>query len=163
MRLAAALLLSALTVAACSREERDPAPPAGAPEPPAVLAGVDLAQPVRALGTEPFWSADLSGAAMTWNNADGATARADQPDPVVQGTTATFTAESADGQTFEVVLIATECSDGMSDRLYPLVAQVTVGERKLNGCAASRAALMVAPESGPVEAPAAPAAPQPPA
>jgi uncharacterized membrane protein len=160
MRLAL-VLLPVLVLAACSREERAPAPPAVPAEPAPVLAGVDLTQPVRALGTEPFWSLDLDGRAMSWTNADGASARADQPDPVIQGTTAKFEAATADGEAFEVMLIATQCSDGMSDRLYPLVAQVKVADRELSGCAASRAALMTAPESGPVQAPAAPAAPQP--
>jgi uncharacterized membrane protein len=161
MRLAALILLPALVLAACSRDERPAAPPAAPAEPAPVLAGVDLTQPVRVLGTEPFWNIDLSGKTMVWTSMDGATASADQPDPVIHGTTAKFEAATADGEAFEVMLIATQCSDGMSDRLYPLVAQVKIGDRSLSGCAASRAALMTAPESGPVEAPAAPAAPQP--
>jgi uncharacterized membrane protein len=69
---------------------------------------------------------------------------------VVQGTTATWEAETADGTTLKVTLIATECSDGMSDRTYPLTALVKVGDRDLTGCAASSAAILSAGESGPV-------------
>ena len=71
---------------------------------------------------------------------------------------AMFEAETADGQPISVTLIATECSDGMSDRTYPLTALVEVGERTLTGCAASTAAIMSAGESGPVVNPAQPVA-----
>ena len=56
--------------------------------------------------------------------------------------------EAADGLN---TLIATECSDGMSDRIYPLTARVVIGEETLQGCAASTAAIMGAGESGPVQ------------
>ena len=44
-----------------------------------------------------------------------------------------------------VMLIATECSDGMSDRVYPLTARVEIGDDTLTGCAASKSAIMVQP------------------
>ena len=52
---------------------------------------------------------------------------------------------TADGQTLVLTLIATECSDGMSDRVYPLTAKVELGEREMIGCAASQAFLATAP------------------
>jgi uncharacterized membrane protein len=76
--------------------------------------------------------------------------RAPQPRAVVQGTTATFEGKTAAGTALSVTLVATECSDGMSDRTYPLTAMVKVGETSLNGCAASSAAIMSTGESGPV-------------
>ena len=108
-----------LALAACTQAEEPAAPPAP-PEPAPVLGGVDLAQPVRALGTEPFWSVELTGTEM------------------------------ADGVELRVTLVATECSDGMSDRTYPLTAMVKVGEQELAGCAAASAAIMSSGESGPV-------------
>ena len=51
----------------------------------------------------------------------------------------------------KVMLTATECSDGMSDRTYPLTARVEIGGETLNGCAATAAALDRAGESGRVE------------
>ena len=44
-----------------------------------------------------------------------------------------------------MTLIATECSDGMSDRVYPLTARVEIGDDTLTGCAASKSAIMVQP------------------
>jgi len=149
--------LAVLTVAACSPAE-EPAPPAPAPEPAPVLAGVDLAQPVRALGTEPFWSVELTGTEMIYTTPEPPEQRAPQPAPVVQGTTATYEAETTDGVVLSVTLVATECSDGMSDRTYPLTAMIKVGDLELTGCAASSAAVMSTGESGPVVETAQPAA-----
>ena len=138
-----------LVLAACSPAE-EPAPPPEVPAPAPVLGGVDLAGPVRALGTEPFWSVDLTGTEMVYTAPEPPELRAPRPEPVVQGTTATWEAETADGTRLKVTLIATECSDGMSDRTYPLTAMVTVGDRALTGCAASTAAISSSGESGPV-------------
>ena len=138
-----------LVLAACSPAE-EPAPPPEVPAPAPVLGGVDLAGPVRALGTEPFWSVDLTGAEMVYTAPEPPELRAPRPEPVVQGTTATWEAETADGTTLKVTLIATECSDGMSDRTSPLTALVKGGDRDLTGCAASSAAILSAGESGPV-------------
>ncbi len=150
------LALAVLVLAACSPAE-EPAPPPETPEPAPVLGGVDLARPVRALGTEPFWSVELTGTEMAYTAPDSPEQRAPQPNPLVQGTTATYEAETAAGTALSVTLIATECSDGMSDRTYPLTAMVKVGELELTGCAASTAAIMSTGESGPVVEPAQPA------
>ena len=146
-RLSAAL--SVLVLAACSPAEA-PAPSPGSPAPAAILGGVELAGPLRAIGTEPFWSVELTGTEMVYTSTEPPGQRARQPEAVVQGTTATWAAETADGTTLKVTLIATECSDGMSDRIYPLTAMVTVGDRDLTGCAASTAAILSVGESGPV-------------
>jgi len=143
------LALTVFVLAACSQAEA-PVPPPEPPEPAVVLAGVDLARPVRALGTEPFWSVDLTGTEMVYTAPEPPEQRARQPNPVVQGTTVTYAAETADGTVLEVTLVATECSDGMSDRTYPLTALVKLGDRELTGCAAATAAILSAGESGPV-------------
>jgi uncharacterized membrane protein len=149
-------LLSLFVLAACSPGE-DSAPPAPPEpgEPATMLAGVDLGQPVRALGTEPFWSVELTGTEMVYSAPEPPEQRAPQPRPVLQGTTAAFESETADGTRLKVTLVATECSDGMSDRTFPLTAMVTIGERKLTGCAAGAAAIMSSGESSPVVEPAA--------
>jgi len=142
-------VLAVLALAACSPAE-EPALPPHAPQLAPVLGGVDLAQPVRALGTEPSWSVELTGTEMVYTTPEPPEQRAPQPNPLVQGTTATWEAETADGTALSVTLIATECSDGMSDRTYPLTAMVKLGDLELTGCAASSAAVMSTGESGPV-------------
>ncbi|QBX37064.1 hypothetical protein E4M02_03445 [Brevundimonas sp. S30B] len=147
MRLVA--LISLLALAACS----DPAP---APETtsetpairPAMLGGVNLNEPVRALGTEPFWSVEIGPDQLAYDRAGEITAqRAAHDGPQVQGTMATW--QATDGS-MTVTLMATECSDGMSDRTYPLTARIEVGQETLNGCAAATAAVLRAAESGAV-------------
>ncbi len=150
MRLIPALAVLSL-LAACTQE---PAQGPDRPEPPAsptVLGGVDLGQPVRALGTEPFWGVDIAPAGITYSGVDRPEQTAPNPGPTVTGTVAAYTTQTTQGNTLEITLIATECSDGMSDRTYPLTARVVIGSETLQGCAASTAAVMSAGESGPVQ------------
>ena len=142
-------VLAVLALAACSPADQPDLPDAPS-EPAPVLGGVDLAKPVRALGTEPFWSVELTGTEMVYTSPEPPEQRAPQPNPVVQGTTATWEAETAAGTALNVTLVATECSDGMSDRTYPLTAMVKIGDLELTGCAASSGAVMSTGESGPV-------------
>ena len=144
MRLAL-LALPLVLFAACSQgtTEKSP-PPADAPA-PTMLGGVDLNQPIRALGTEPCWSVAITRDAIVYTGVDRAEQRAGSPQPVVQGTTAVYTGDTDEGTVMVVTLIATECSDGMSDRVYPLTAKVELGEVSLNGCAASQAFLDTQP------------------
>lgn len=140
MRLLAVLPLALLALAACTDSTPD-APPADPAPVATVLGGVDLSQPLRALGTEPFWGVDITPEALTYTAVDAAEVKANNPGPTIQGTTAVYAAAGPDGTALVVTLIATECSDGMSDRVYPLTARVEVGQQTLNGCAASVAFL----------------------
>lgn len=140
----------ALILAACSQGGETVEAPAEPPAPAAVLAGVDLTQPLSLVGTEPFWGIRLTGQELVYSGVDRAEQRAPQPALTVQGTVATLQTRSATGTVFDVTLTATECSDGMSDRTYPLTAMVKVGDESLMGCAATTAAIQSAGESGPV-------------
>ena len=150
MRLIAALTALCL-LAACTQQGPQgpdrPEPPA----PPPVLAGVDLGQPVRAIGTEPFWGVDITPARIKYDGVDRPEQTAPNPGPTVAGTMATWKVDTVQGNDLEITLIATECSDGMSDRIYPLTARVVIGEETLQGCAASTAAIMSGGESGSVQ------------
>lgn len=140
--------LAVLVLGACSVEPETPAGPAPEPEPAPTLAGVDLSRPVRLLGTEPFWGIDLTGTEVVYSGADRPEQRGPQPKPTVQGTVATLETTTTTGTPIAVTLTATECSDGMSDRTYPLTALVEVGGETLMGCAASTSAIMSVGESG---------------
>ena len=140
-----AVFLPLALVAACS-EPAEKAPPPPAVVPAAMLGGVDLNAPMRALGTEPFWGVDFTADSLVYSGVDRPEQRASKPEPVIQGTTAVYTAATQGGTVLVVTLIATECSDGMSDRTYPLTARVEIGPETLNGCAASTAFLTTAPQ-----------------
>jgi len=145
-----ALAASVLILSACSQGTEPPAVPTEPVTPPPVLSGVNLSEPVSLLGTEPFWGIKLTGEELIYEGVDRPEQRAPQPQIEIQGTVATLQTRSASGTTFDVTLTATECSDGMSDRTFPLTAVVKVGDETLMGCAASTAALSRAGESGPV-------------
>ena len=157
------LILSALAVvalAACSPEAEAP-PPVEPPAPVLELGGVPLDQPLRAIGTEPFWGVDVTADALVYSGVDRPEQRATHDGVELMGTTASWRGTMADGSPIDLILMATECSDGMSDRTYPLTARVEVGGETLNGCAATVSAIMSAGESGLVVDAPADAAPAP--
>ena len=135
------LTLALLALAACSNPGETPPSEASPPAAPAVLGGVDLGQPLRAIGPEPLRGVEITPGTLTKSAVDNPGFSVTNPGPTLQGTTAVYAAAGADGATLVVTLIATDCSDGMSDRVYPLTARVELGEQTLNGCAASVAFL----------------------
>jgi uncharacterized membrane protein len=140
------LVLAALApialLAACGEPEAAPEP---APAPVVTLGDVDLSQPVRVGGTEPFWSVDITPETLTYSGVDRPEQTAPNPGPTVQGTTAVFTATTSQNQPLVITLIDTDCSDGMSDRVYPLTAKVEIGAETLQGCAIATSALAALP------------------
>jgi uncharacterized membrane protein len=91
--------------------------------------------PLRAVGTEPFWAARIEGRCVTYSHPE------DQ-----QGTRVwTRFAPGADGgvwsgalrgRSFELRTRASPgCSDGMSDKSYPIAVELLVGGERRRGCA----------------------------
>ena len=148
MRTFAPAVLAALALAACSPPAEAPGTAEPAPGPAPVLAGLDLTRPLRALGTEPFWPVEMTGPEMIYSGADRPEQRAPQGEPRMQGTMAVWEATTTAGNPLKVTLTATDCSDGMSDRTYPLTAMVEIGGELLMGCAATKSATMSTGESG---------------
>lgn len=146
--LARTALLAALALSACSpsAEDSGTAEPAAAPAP--ALAGVDLTRPLRVVGTEPFWAVELTGSEMVYSGADRPEQRAPQTAPVILGSMAVWESTTAAGNALKVTLTAADCSDGMSDRTWPLTAMVEIGGETLMGCAGAVSAVMSAGESG---------------
>ena len=144
---ALALLAPLLVLTACSQGE-DPAPAPEPTEPELILGGVNLNEPLRALGTEPFWAVNIDDAGLVYSGVDRPEERAPNDGPQVAGTTAMWSGQTDQGRPLSVTLIETACSDGMSDRTYPLTARVEIGEEVLNGCAASVDFLMNTDEQG---------------
>lgn len=93
-------------------------------------------KPFRALGTEPFWSARVQGRCVTYSTPE------DQ-----QGTrvwTRYSPGSNGDGswigrlddRPFELrTRAAPGCSDGMSDKSYPIAAELIVNGEQRRGCA----------------------------
>lgn len=140
-------MLIPLLLVGCATDTSSSAGPG--PGGPARLGGVDLSQPLRALGTEPFWGVDISGPEMTFSGADRPTIRAAPARRSVFPDSVVYRGLTEAGVELVVTLEAQDCSDGMSDRTYPLTARVTFGDDiRLSGCAAAKAAILGAGESG---------------
>lgn len=144
----ALLLACVLLTAACSENTEAVPPTEPTPVEPRVLGGVDLNQPLRVIGNEPFYAVEIRPDALVYSGVDRPEQRAANPGPVIQGTTAVYATATGNGTALVVTLSDTDCSDGMSDRTYPLTARVEVGEETLNGCAASVAFLASTDEQG---------------
>ena len=99
-----------------------PPPPPITPNPPG---GVYHAQ-----GTEPFWDMTIDDRQMVFTD-HGTNVRVDQPTPPV---TVGFAGEIYQTPRLHVNIIHAQCSDGMSDRVYPDKVQVDADGRRFNGC-----------------------------
>lgn len=144
-----ALTAILVSVAACQPAAETSADTAApdviAPEPapapaPVVVGGVDLSTQVGVSGTEPFWGVDVTPGTLVFTGVDRAELRLANPGPVMQGESAVIAAEG-----LTITLRPATCSDGMSDRVYPLEAEVLLGTELLKGCANSQAALDAEP------------------
>ena len=97
-----------------------------------VLGGVNLDAPITMLGTEPFWNIGFGHGRLVFSSPGSHEGRTTS-EPFF------FSPEGAEwhGKGMDIYLTAAHCSDGMSDRRYPLTAIVHIGETKLKGCAAA--------------------------
>ena len=85
--------------------------------------------PYHALGTEPFWNLLIDERDVTFTQPDAQPIRQPRPQAIhgVAG-------ETYQTQRIRVNIVHGQCSDGMSDRVYPDRVQVTVDGRRFTGC-----------------------------
>ena len=146
MKLAIASL-SLLWLAACNpppspapssppQGQAAPATPAANPPMAKRVPGQQDEEPLkifRAFGTEPFWNVNVEGSRLTY------TTPQDQAGQVMQGQRRAVEGGveltgSHEGQAFTLTVSAGDCSDGMSDTRYRLVATFRLGDAELKGC-----------------------------
>jgi len=118
------------------KQQPAPAQPKPAADHPCnIQDGQPLTHKLKALGTEPFWAAEVDGRCVTYKTPE------DQ-----QGTRIwTHVETGPDGPAFNGALNGRQfqlyvkpsagCSDGMSDRTYPLDAVLRVNGETRKGCA----------------------------
>ena len=91
--------------------------------------------PIRAVGTEPFWGARIDGRCVEYSHME---------DPKGTRIWTQYTRNEAsevwlgalNGKAFELRLRNEPgCSDGMSDKRYPLSVELQMGKELLKGCA----------------------------
>ena len=134
-----AVALVSLLLAACSTPppvdaSRVPATPGAAPM--VKRAAGDAGDPlrvVRIFGNEPFWNVNVEGDRLVYSTPD------DPAGVQLQGRRRAIPggleiAGSHDGRAFVLTVVEGECSDGMSDETYRLVAKFRFGDIDVSGC-----------------------------
>lgn len=89
---------------------------------------------LQALGTEPFWNARIDGGALTYVTPEDQKGRKTAVERRDTAIGAVFSGK-LDGEPLVLTLAKRACSDGMSDRAYPLSAVLTIGSQRRIGCA----------------------------
>jgi uncharacterized membrane protein len=101
-------------------------------------AGIGEAETLHFTGTEPFWGGQVLGQTLTYTTPDkpaGQTIAVSR----FAGRGGLSYSGMLEGTAFAIVVTPGTCSDGMSDRSYPFVATLRLGEETRNGCAWSDA------------------------
>ncbi len=93
---------------------------------------------VKALGTEPFWNAEITGGNLTWTTPENLEAGGvTVPVTGADGAENVLFTATIDGQVLQLLVTPGSCSDGMSDNTYPFTVERTLGEDTVPGCADS--------------------------
>jgi uncharacterized membrane protein len=89
----------------------------------------------RAAGTEPFWGANIEGRCVTYSHAEDQDGTRIWTRAIPARGGGSWSG-ALGGRRFELrVRPEPGCSDGMSDKRYPLAAELTLGSEQRRGCA----------------------------
>lgn len=132
-RFAAAFILAAFA-GSCERPAEKAAPPAPPPPPKVTVeqraAAGEWGASFEARGTEPFWTARVSGDVIRLEREDAPPVEVSYVLPTVRGNQATWTAPS-----FSLSLTRERCADIVSNSDLGYLAAVQIGETDFQGCA----------------------------
>ena len=87
------------------------------------------AAPYHGVGTEPFWNLIIDDKNVTFIRPEEQPIVQPKPQPIVG-----FAGEIYRTPRIDANIVHAQCSDGMSDRVYPDKVQVTVDGHQYNGC-----------------------------
>lgn len=87
------------------------------------------AAPYHGVGTEPFWNLIIDDRNVTFIRPEEQPIVQPKPKVIVG-----FAGEIYQTPRINVNIVHSQCSDGMSDRVYPDKVQVTVDGTRYNGC-----------------------------
>ncbi|MDE1467690.1 COG3650 family protein [Aurantiacibacter sp. D1-12] len=119
-------------LAACNSTAEDGVP--GDPSDSEPYSDIAEDQALRLIGTEPFWGADIADGTMTYStpeNIDGTSF------PVTRfaGRGGLSFSGEMEGVQIDVLVTPGDCSDGMSDQVFPFNATIEIGDEQRSGCA----------------------------
>lgn len=123
------LLILAAGLAACGSGEAAP----GA-SPTQAFNGIGEEEVIFLTGTEPFWGGEIEGDAARYTTPENQGGAQFAVQRFAGNNGLAFTG-SMDGENFDLTVTPGDCSDGMSDRTYPFVATLKLGDEQRNGCA----------------------------
>lgn len=106
----------------------------GSDGPAPAFDGIAADETVTFSGTEPFWGGSISQGSATYTtpeNIDGTSFPVER----FAGLNGVSFSGTMKGASFDLTITPGACSDGMSDRTYPFVATLMLGEEKREGCA----------------------------
>lgn len=126
MRHIAIVIATALLAACQSAGEGEPTT-----EPYAAIGGDET---IRFTGTEPFWGGEVTGERLLYSTVENPDGTAIAVERFAGNSGLGFSGMLA-GARFDMTVTEGECSDGMSDRTYPLTVTLLVGSEQRNGCA----------------------------
>jgi uncharacterized membrane protein len=121
------VLITLLLAAACTPTD-DAIDPNGK-----TFAAIAPDEAITLIGTEPFWGMTIAGGQARYSNPD-------HPEgygfPVTRfaGNNGLGYSGELDGVAVTISITPGQCSDAMSDRTFPYVATIALGEETLRGC-----------------------------
>jgi len=140
------LLLASLVALTACQSRGDEATVPGNTDDDRPYSGIGADETVRFTGTEPFWGGRVAGETLTYEtpeDPDGETIAVDR----FEGRGGLSWSGTLDGAAFTMTVTPAECSDGMSDRVYPFVATLQIGDAMRSGCAWTEAQPFSGPEA----------------
>ncbi|KRA79384.1 hypothetical protein ASD76_17575 [Altererythrobacter sp. Root672] len=125
-----------LLLAGCQAKDGSGQTDANVPDPNSTepYAGIAENEVLRFSGTEPFWGGQVRGSALTYttpDNPDGTTITVNR----FAGRGGLSFSGVLDHADLEMTVTPMNCSDGMSDRVYPFAVMLKIGDETRNGCA----------------------------
>lgn len=128
---AAFILAAALALAGCGPRGRNVPGDSSDRHP---FADIAADETVRFTGTEPFWGGEVTGRSLLWKTPDRPEGEGISVARFAGRGGLSFSGTLA-GEDLMLIVTPGDCSDGMSDRVYPFVAIVRIGAAQRQGCA----------------------------
>lgn len=105
-----------------------------------MINGMNVLEPITAVGTEPFWSVNIQGRTVTWSDPEVEFRAGTVGKPKLTRGRIQWKGRVDGIGPFTMTLKSDDCSDGMSDFSYPLAATIKAPNLTLQGCASTMAA-----------------------
>lgn len=111
-----------------------------------IFDGIAATETISLVGTEPFWGGTVTASELNYTTPEN---QAGQRIPVRRfaGNNGLGFSGTLDGKTLDLAITPGDCSDGMSDRRFPFVATLRIGEEQRNGCAWTRSKPFTGPQN----------------